>query len=654
MSLPFMKTLTATLLILCGLSATAVYAAADDDFLAARDAARAKDQKQLDKLSVKLQDHPLAQYVQYWQINNRLKESDGTDVRRFLTQYVDTPLADGLRTDWLKQLGQQKNWEAFLADSAAIKNPEPEIACYAMQARQANKDADALKDGRALWFSGKAQPESCQPVFEAMMNEHILMAPDVWSRIRLALEAGSISLARRLNQNLPPNEMMNDKQLAAAYDTPQLLLDKNNFDYKSRPAREVAMFAVHRLAHTQSSLAALRWTGMQEKFSAAERSYVWNLIGYEGAKNQEPLALEWYRNGGDDSLASLTDTQLAWRTRAALRVQAWPDVLASIEQLSPIEQKESNWRYWKGRALKESGKTEAASEILRPLSKEYLFYGLMAAEELGVESLRLAEDAKPNADNLKALEKRDGIQRALILHRLGMDTEGTREWIAAVRGFDDGQLLAASETARLANWPERSINTADRTQVTHDFSLRYPTPYEATFRDHAKQRGVDEAWVYGLVRQESRFMADVRSRVGAMGLMQIMPATGQWLAKRAGMKAYQPQNTIKVDTNVSLGVYYMKYLLEELAHPVLATAAYNAGPSRAKRWRDDKPLEGAIYAETIPFNETRDYVKKVMSNAQFYTARLGLPMQSLKSRLGTIPSRPNGAGLEADSTKPDN
>jgi soluble lytic murein transglycosylase len=625
-------------------------AATDDDFIAARDAYRARDQKQLDKLVPKLSGHVLEPYALFWQINNRIKEAGAEEVRGFAAKYPDTPLAEQLLGEWLRQQGQQKNWEAFDSDFAKLKNPDAELSCFSLQARMANKDADALKEGRTFWLNGKSQPDSCQPVFDAMMTQHVIMAPDVWMRIRLALEAGQVSLARRLNNNLPPNEQMNDKQLAAAYDTPQMLLDKNNFDYKSRGGREVAMFAVHRLAHTQSSLAALRWTAMQEKFSAPERSYVWGLIGFEGARNHEPLAIDWYRNA---EVSNMSDTQLAWRARAALRVQAWGDVLSSIEQLSPPEQRESNWRYWKGRSLKELGRSEAANEILTPLSREYLYYGLLAAEEIGAPALSLpATEAKAQAEEMKTVEQKPDIQRALALHRLGMDTEGTKEWIAAVKSLNDAQLMAASELARKANWPERSINTSDKTQTAHDFTQRYPTPFEANMRDYSKKNGVDEAWVFGLVRQESRFMADVRSRAGALGLMQIMPATGQWLAKKAGLKNFQTSSTIQPEMNISLGTYYLKYLLEELAHPVLATAAYNAGPSRAKRWRDDKPLDGAIYAETIPFTETRDYVKKVMSNTQFYTARLGLPMQSLKQRLGTIPSRPNGTA-DADSTRPD-
>jgi soluble lytic murein transglycosylase len=626
------------------------FAASDDDFVAARDAYRARDQKQLDKLVPKLNGHVLEAYAQYWQISNRIKEASADDVQKFITQYSDMPLSEQLLSEWLRQQGQQKNWDAFDSDFAKLKNPDAELSCFSLQARLANKDADALKEGRTFWLNGKAQPDSCQPVFDAMMNQRIIMGPDVWARIRLGFEAGSVSLARRLNQNLPPNEVMNDKQLAAAYDTPQLLLEKNNIDYKSRAGREVAMFAVHRLAHTQASLAAMRWSTMQEKFSPAERSYVWGLIGFEGARNHEPLAIEWYRNA---EASNMSDTQLAWRARAALRVQAWGDVLSSIEQLSPPEQRESNWRYWKGRSLKELGRTEAANEILTPLSREFLYYGLLAAEELGAPALSLpVSDAKVPAEEMKAVEQKSDIQRALALHKLGMDTEGTKEWIAAVKSLNDGQLLAASELARKANWPERSINTADKTSATHDFSLRYPTPFETNMRDYSKKHGVDEAWVFGLVRQESRFTADIRSRAGAMGLMQIMPATGVWLAKKAGMKNFQTSTTIQPETNISLGTYYLKYLIEELAHPVLATAAYNAGPSRAKRWRDDKPLDGAIYAETIPFSETRDYVKKVMSNTQFYTARLGLPMQTLKQRLGTIPSRPSGTA-DTDSTKPD-
>jgi soluble lytic murein transglycosylase len=217
--------------------------------------------------------------------------------------------------------------------------------------------------------------------------------------------------------------------------------------------------------------------------------------------------------------------------------------------------------------------------------------------------------------------------------------------------MDDEQLLAAAEVARQAEIWDRAINTADRTVGTHDFSVRFLAPYRGAFAEQARAQGLEEPYVLGLVRQESRFIADARSVAGASGLMQLMPATARWVARQIGMKDYAPSRVTDVDVNIALGTSYLKYVLNELdGSPVLAAAAYNAGPGRARRWKADRPLEGAIYAETIPFNETRDYVKKVLSNTMYYAALYGGDPKPLKARLGTISPRKGGEGYTATIT----
>jgi soluble lytic murein transglycosylase len=244
-----------------------------------------------------------------------------------------------------------------------------------------------------------------------------------------------------------------------------------------------------------------------------------------------------------------------------------------------------------------------------------------------------------------------GLQRALALLRLDQRTEGVREWNWALRGMDDAELLAAAEVARRAEMWDRAISAADRTIGMHDFNVRFLAPYRSVFTEQARAQGLEEPYVLGLVRQESRFIPNAKSVAGASGLMQLMPRTARWVARQIGMKDYAPSRVTDVDVNIALGTSYLKYVLDELdGSPVLAAAAYNAGPGRARRWKADRPLEGAIYAETIPFSETRDYVKKVLSNTVYYAALYGGDAKSLKSRLGTVPSRRGGEGYAATIT----
>jgi len=234
------------------------------------------------------------------------------------------------------------------------------------------------------------------------------------------------------------------------------------------------------------------------------------------------------------------------------------------------------------------------------------------------------------------------IKRAVLLKKLDARKAATIEWYDAVRKLADPEKLAAAQYAQKIGWHDISINTADGTREYHNFGLRYPTPYRQYFKHAAAGEQLDEAWILGLVRQESRFMDYAKSRVGASGLMQLMPKTARWAAKKKGMRGYSRKKIHDVRTNVALGTFYMGYTLEQMeGQAVMATAAYNAGPSRALKWMAERPLEAAIYMETIPFNETRNYVQRVMANAHLYAPRIGARLQTLKQRIGTIPAKRN-------------
>lgn len=625
------------LAVACGLLGFAgVVAAAnlDDAFLKARDAARTGDSKQLEQLAPKFQGHLLEPYVQYWRLRVRLESRDAAEVRAFLAANRDTPLSDYLRRDWLKLLGKNAQWEMFNAELPALVNDDLEITCYALQARTSS-DSLALREARPLWFVAREVPANCDPLFQSLVDAQQLSVEDIWTRIRQALEAGQVSLANRVAAYLPKGQAPDARVLSAISGNPAAHLSDARADFKSRGGREATMFAVYRLARTSPPQAAAYWVKIAPKFSEEERSYVWGMLGYFGAMRHDPSALDWFARA-----SGMSDLQLGWKARAALRAKRWPDVLAAIDAMTAKEAEEPAWRYWKARSLKTQGRDAEATALLKPLSAEYHFYGQLALEELGGSVQAPVAAYKPADKDIAAIAALPGIKRALELFRLDLRLEAVREWLWAIRELSDRQLLAAAEVARRNAVYDRAINTADRTVFEHDFGLRYLAPYRDQLKAAARQLDLDEAWVNGLIRQESRFIAQARSRVGAGGLMQLMPATARWVAGKIGLKDWQWSQVTDVDTNLSLGTYYLRHVLDSLdGSPVLASAAYNAGPGRARAWRDSQSMEAAIYAETIPFNETRDYVKKVMANSSYYAHNFSQQMQSLKARIGVIEPR---------------
>jgi len=637
--------LAAVILVGSSLLSSLQAAPSDADFLQAREYFRVGDGAKLERLAPRLSGHPLESYVRYWQIRLRLDAAEPDVVRTYLERYKDTPLADRLRIEWLKALARRQQWALFADEyPRRVGTDDAELACAAMQwRRQAEGDA-VLAQAKTFWLQGKDQPDTCQPLFYAMQARGDLTSEDIWARFRLAHEAGNPRLAAAIVNLLPANERPSQRELERAERSSAAAISASDVNPGSRSGRELSLYALDRALRSDpvgARDAYLRW---RDRLPKPDRLYGNLLVAYAGARQLVPGAHEWFR---DAEGAPMNDVQHAWRVRAALRAGAWRDVGRAIDGMPPALALDPAWRYWKARSLRAAGKKDDADRIFGGLATEPSFYGILAAEAIGAQLQPTSEPLAVNPASLAAFGANTAVQRAVKLSSLKMRAEAQREWVYVVRDLDDDGLLLAAEFARRKELYDRSINTADRTQRRHDFSLRYPTYYEVAMSQAAKQNALDEAFVFGLTRQESRFVHDIVSGAGATGLMQLMPATAKWVAKHMGNRPARTPPLEDPAWNAQLGAYYLHHVMERLdALPVMAAAAYNAGPGRAQAWRGPTALEGAIYAESIPFSETREYVKKVLANAMFYQAQLGLPYISLRDRLATV--QPRGASVPGD------
>ena len=644
------------LVLLCSVFISAPVLAMSDQalFQHARESYNAKNETALaqDVAEINQQQYLLAPYADYWLMLLRLDKADNDEVQNVLTKYGNYPFAERLRGEWLKKLGKQQDWQVFFDQYPNYKREDIAVQCYALFGKSIAEGAgaDIAAQTRKLWMTTADLPGSCNPLFDGMQKAGALTTDDLWDRFRLALQNGKLPLAKNIAGRIAEFDEKDLKLLDIANQTPKALLDdkatvvksgrkktviKISASFKTRAGIEINLFALDRLARSNVPQAVEELEQLQNKLSSTDRAFAWGRIAYHAARTHNPQALEYYALAKN---TILDKEQLAWKVRAALREQNWDVVDATISLMPPEQQQEGAWRYWKARSLNEKGLTVEANKILGPLSRERHYYGWLAAEDVESAIGNIDQEYKVSDVEVTAIASQLAIKRSLELQKLGMRWEAKAEWVWATRNFDDKELLAAAEYALRQEWYDIAIATADNTKQLHDFKLRYPTPYRDLFRAAAENEGVDEAWIYGLARQESRFMHYAKSGVGAAGLMQIMPATAKWAAKRIGINDYNSDLIHDLTTNVSIGTYYIRYTFELMnGQAVMATAAYNAGPSRAKRWLASAPMEAAIYIETIPFAETRNYVQKVMANAQMYAPRLGRSVLSFKSRLGVIP-----------------
>lgn len=563
----------------------------------------------------------LSDYQMYQSALDAAKRGDDVLPAQFAGRAGNSAMGESVRNEWLKSLAKRGQWPQFVQQLDKLDNRgrSQEVLCYAeynglLQGRRGDLAEKIVRElGR--------QPAGCTLLVEEAARRNAVGQKDAWRRVR-----GLIG----------NNQMTDARQLAAALGSP---LEGG----AGQGAQERLLVDVIGASAQKNGTGAARLASLENALSREQTGFAWGMLGYAEAKKQNfPAALDYY---GRADKKQLSDEQFEWYARSALRLSRWSVLENIIESMPEHLQNKPDWQYWLARSHAAQGSGGRAKSLYEKAARSGRnFYAVMATEELGGRA-----DARNNTGEAAkrdiAMLARDGaIDRALNLFQASqssgdwkMRRQAQAEWRFAIRGFNEDTLLAAAQLAFDQGFYEMAVNTADSTNQKLNYRLRYISPFKETTERYANQAGIDPAWVYGLIRQESRFMMGAQSSVGAQGLMQVMPATAREIAGKIGMDSSELYTK---EGNIRMGTWYMADAKRRLQNnEVMATAGYNAGPGRARNWQASVPLEGAVYAETIPFNETRDYVKKVMTNATYYAILFNEPQTSLKQRMGTVPAR---------------
>ena len=628
---------------------------ADEVILDMNQAFKKNDKAQLSRLLPKAKGHALEPWAAYWELRARLDQASDSEIQQFLTQYAGTYAEDRLRNDWLLQMGRQRDWADFAKEYPRFRmNDDREVRCYALSTEAFITKPETAAELKRLWYAFRDTEDGCTYTAEKLHDLKKMESLDLWRKARLAMD-NNRPRAAQLALNIESTEL--GKQVILIHADPQKYLDKRILAI-TKKRKELSVLALIRIANTDPDKAAQllekKWGLMLTK---EEHNWVWAVIGKQAAQKLQDNAHSYFNKVSRNQ--DLSDDLLIWKTRAALRSGDWKAVISAIDAMDSAKQ-DSTWIYWKARgqlaanpAATEPMRLEALAS-LQSIASVKGFYEQLALEELGQA---ITAPAKPEAltpQEKSVAAQNAGLQRALKALSLGLRSEGNREWnyttnLHTPGGMSERELLAAADLACSKQVWDRCINTSERTKLAIDFDQRFPMPLKDTVLRRTKEIQLDPAYVYGLIRQESRFIMDAKSVVGAAGLMQVMPATAKWTAKKIGMTNFQAHQITDQEINVAIGTGYLKLVLDDFDGSLpLAAAAYNAGPSRSRNWRKGPVLEAAIWAENIPFNETRDYVKKVLSNTTNYAAIITGQPQSLKARLGTV--GPRNAQAPAENT----
>ncbi|RKG54829.1 lytic transglycosylase [Acinetobacter cumulans] len=620
--------------------------AADEQFNDALRAANAGNISLLQQYQASMQNDALGYYPEYWMLNTNLASQPTSSITNFAQRYPQSAMAEKLSADYVEEKAKMADFASAQPVLQYVSNPDQAESCAMAQVRAKSGDPLVFAEYKDVWLTTNSQPDSCTGLGRMMLSSPLMTTQDrqqrLWGQLRAGQPGQAIATAQTIGINLSLAQLNSIQANALNYLWNAPKVTKEDQAY--------IIYAIGRLADSDLNAAFSTARRAAEGLPEDAQKAVYRAVAYVGGttvmkNNFNREVLDFY----DASYGlPLSPEEAEIYARQAIRFNGWNSLLRAIEGMSVTQRQEDRWQYWLARAYEQqtdSKSKKAAQDIYRQLSVGDDYHNLLAKDRIGQAYNNIPAYSEATNQDAVRLSQDIHFRRAFALRNVGAsDSFVNREWNWAVRQaylrHDDGLILAAAKRATDMGWYDRAIYAADRTTIKHNYGYRYAMPHRSYVVAHSQNAGIDPAWAYGLMRQESRFVTGARSHVGAGGLMQIMPDTAKLVARQMG-ETYNPAALSDMNTNVRYGTFYLSMIQRQLSNsPVLATAGYNAGPNRARRWQPDgQPIAADQYTETIPLTETRDYVKHVMTNATHYGILLGQGSQTIGQRMQAIPLR---------------
>ena len=590
------------------------------------------------RLEKQLRDYPLHSYLKLNEYTRGLYHLPTSKIKTFINENAGTPVATRLRHRWLNSLARRGKWKLFISNY--YPNNDRRMQCYFARALLKTGQQDkafAVLEG--LWLTGKSLPRQCDSSINSWHKSGQLSNELVWQRIHLTMRAGRSRLARYLGRYLPKNERFWISMWSKIRRDPAYLVKAHQyFPENARPKMLRWMIAdgLARMARKDPQKAAPLWQSLESAypFEVQERERILRRLAIALLKDNSDEARDWIEKLDiklvDDKLSS-------WHVITAIRDQDWSSALSWINRLSPEVQQKPKWLYWRARALEAVGELDEARSYYLVNTDSRNYYGFLAADRIGQVYRLTHRPVGYSNKKLDKLEKIPAILRARELLALRRAADARREWNYAVGRMSHPQMLIAARLASEWQWPDRAIQTLAQAKYWDDLELRFPLTHQELVINQAQKQNINPAWAFAVIRQESAFTPDARSHAGALGLMQLMPRTARLIARKLRIRMRSTRKALlNINTNVRLGVGFLKRISDRYnGHPVLATAAYNAGPARVKQWLPEAGtrVPADVWVEMVPFSETRDYLKRVLTYTVIYEKRLGLPSSTLLERM---------------------
>lgn len=637
--MPNLRAIVITITALLALNSAAATAASTElqrqRFLEARSALEQGDNARFAKLTAQLSDYPLYPYLVYWQME-RMDNLDRQRTYTFLGTYGDAPFVTPLREQWLSQLANQERWDQYLTDYRPSRKSE--LRCHYHYAQlQGGNEVAAWAGARDLWLSPERQDNACNRLFEAWQKSGELTPALRRQRLDLALQAGNMEFATQLATSLSETERARVALWREIHKRPSTLIETSLLQKDNDDNRELIVYGLKRLTRSDARKAAELWREFESRyrFTEMQRTELLNTLVVRLALDGDASALDWFAQIPAEAQQS---ESRQWAVRVALRHQRWNDALAILRSLPANERRDEEWQYWTARSLEGVGETELAKSLYHGIAYNSSYYGFLAADHLDTGYNLSHQPVNVDEAALTELGQIPAMARAYELLQVNLTKEARREWDYAILRMSPEQRITAGKLASHWSWHDRAALTLAKADYYDDLEIRFPLAYTDTVFKEAQANTLDPAWVFAVARQESVMNPEARSPVGALGLMQLMPATGRNIARKLKSAISDLQQLLVPETNIRFGSYYLRELSDQFGdHKALATAAYNAGPHRVAKWAPPQTtMDADIWVDTIPFGETRTYVRRVLAYSVFYDQRLEKDIVRLRERMPVV------------------
>jgi len=619
-----------------------------------RDAVDALEEGDLDKfatLKEQSTDYILYPYLEYFDLRNRLSSASDEELITFIESYKDTPLSYRIRIQWLYRLAEDQRWEQYL--KVYKQQGGAKLRCAYHHARLATDNSRktyqaVMKATADIWKAGREQPKECEYIIGKFENSKYLTTPIIWERIENAIEHGNTTQAIEISKKLGKRDRKAVELWVDVHKNPGKYLESKQLRRSSLVNRKIIVHGTQRLARRNAEEARELWRKLQHRrgFGKDQIGEMERYIALRASYQRHPKSYEWLQDVGKKWV---DDDVLYWRAMSALRLQDWKALEKAIEQLPAKEQEEPKWQYWQARAWEQLGNNEKATELFKKVASQTNYYGFLASDRIGVSYSFNLEPLPRDEKVIEEIAHLPGVRRAKELYLVDQQDDARREWQVATRNFDSDKLKQAALLSHDWGWHHNAIITVAQTSHRNDYNIRFPTPFREFVFNNANAHGIDPSLIFGVARRESAFRPNARSSVGALGLMQLMPGTARLESKLLGLQRPTYSEILDAEKNILLGSSYLNRMLERFGgNQALATAAYNAGPRRVDSWiPTTDPVSSDVWVDTLPFKETREYVRAVMAYSTIFDWKLEHKITPISSRINDVISKDALAALNS-------